>query len=200
MPSASGFWSQCSVAYLSCIECACSARLMPVMSADEFIADAWIEGTADSRSKAATDLNTAVAALEALAVRMAAVIHIRSRGHPLTNACRHPDKNLGSEVESKEKFNQVHAAYTKLLAEDSNEEDEDVYGDASSDEDDVAFSFFFFMCALASSFGAACSHLFFLCFRQDMAAVIVPLRFPSSSIQQSVACSILKTVQTAAVL
>ena len=52
-----------------------------------------------------------------------------------------------------------------------------MYGDASSDEDDVAFSFFFFMCALASSFGAAHSHLSFLCFMQDMAAVIVPLGY-----------------------
>ena len=132
---------------------------MPVMLASEVIAGVWTETTADSKSKTATDFDTAVAALGALAVRMAAVIHIGSRGHPLANACRHPDKNLGSEEESKEKFNQVHAAYTKLLAEDSDEEDEDMYGDASSDEDDVAFSFFFFMCALASSFGAARSLL-----------------------------------------
>ena len=103
---------------------------------------------------------------------MAAVTYIGSRGELLTNACRHPDKNLGSEEESKEKFNQVHAAYTKLLAEDSDEEDADMYGDASSDEDDVAFSFFFFMCALASSFGAALSHSSFLWLMQDMAAVI----------------------------
>ena len=173
---------------------------MPVLTASETIAGARIEATADSISKTATDFNAAVAAPEALAVRMAAVIHIGSRGHPLANACRHPDKNLGSEEESKEKFNQVHAAYTKLLAEDSDEEDADMYGNAPSDEDDVAFSFFFFMCDLSSSFDAALSHSSFLWLMQIMAAVIAPLEGLPPPRVQSEAHSDLEAVQTAAVL
>ena len=65
---------------------------------------------------------------------------------PVTHACRHPDKNLGREEEVRPTFDRVHAAYTKLLAEDSDEEDADMDDDgASSDEADVAASFFVFM-------------------------------------------------------
>ena len=64
----------------------------------------------------------------------------------LSVICRHPDKNPDDQAEAKAVFQRIHAAYTRLTADDSSdEEDEGMNGASFFDEEDLAAAFFEFM-------------------------------------------------------